>query len=253
MPDIATPPLTRVSGPLTTPMNRPGSTGAQADTCRQCGVRHLSLFAALDDAALQSLHYRIEDARFRAGQTLYEADTLGRTIFSIRAGVVMLERLTPQAERRILRLAGQGDVVGLEALLGQTHSSRAIALSDVAACALPTAQVQELSLSNRAFTQHLMVRWQRALDEADEWLAELSIGPARERVLRLILKFTDYFGGSRIQLPMREDIGAMLGMTLETASRVISNLRREGLLTAHGHTEVTVDVPRVLEALRSPD
>lgn len=235
------------------PPARPGAAGTQADTCRQCGVRHLSLFSPLDEAALQSLHYRIEDVRFRAGQTLYEADTAGRSVFSIRAGVVMLERLTPQAERRILRLAGQGDVVGLEALLGQTHSSRAIALSDVAACALPAAQIQELSLGQRDFTQNLMVRWQRALDEADEWLAELSTGPARDRVLRLILKFTDYFGGSRIQLPMREDIGAMLGMTLETASRVISTLRREGLLTAHGHTEVTVDVPRVLEALRSSD
>lgn len=231
-----------------------GSAGApgnaQAETCRQCGVRHLALFSELSDEALEGLHYRIEDVRLKPGQALYEADTPGRAVYSIRSGVVMLERLTPQGERRILRLAGMGDVIGLEALLGQTHASRAVALSDVAACALPAAQIQELCLTHRSFTQQLMGRWQRALDEADEWLAELSTGPARHRVLRLVLKFTDYFGGSRIQLPMREDIGAMLGMTLETASRVVSTLRREGLLTAHGSTEVTVDVPKVLEALR---
>ena len=210
----------------------------------------MALFGSLDEAALDQLHYRIEDARFKPGEAIYESDLSGHAVHTVRAGVVMMERISPQGERRILRLAGMGDLIGLEALLGQTYSSRAVAFTDVAVCSLPTALVQELSASHPDMVRDLMTRWQRALDEADEWLAELSSGPARDRVLRLVLKFTDYFGGNRISLPLREDIGAMLGMTLETASRIVSQLRRDGLLIAHGNSEVSVDVAGVLAALK---
>lgn len=223
----------------------------QADACRQCGVRHIALFGSLDEAALENLHVRIEDIRLKPGDTLYDSDIQGHSVYTVRAGVAMLERLTPNGERRIVRLAGSGDLIGLEALLDQTYSCRAVAFTDVAVCRIPAALVRELGSASPSLTQDLMSRWQRALDEADDWLSELSSGSARERVLRLVLKFTDYFGGERIALPMREDIGAMLGMTLETASRIVSQLRREGLLVTQGGTDVTVDVAGVLAALKA--
>ena len=43
---------------------------------------------------------------------------------------------------------------------------------------------------------------------------------------------------------------SLKGSLKKREQRVVSTLRREGLLTAHGSTEVTVDVPKVLEALR---
>ena len=75
-----------------------------------------------------------------------------------------------------------------------------------------------------------MQRWQAALDDTDEWLTELLTGSARWRMLRLLLKLSE-FGDEKgcIWMPTRQEMGAMLDMTFETASRLISALRRENL------------------------
>ena len=72
-----------------------------------------------------------------------------------------------------------------------------------------------------------MTRWQRALEDSEAWLADLATGPARRRMLRLLHKL---IGLRRRQpaliwMPRRDEIGAMLNVTFETASRLISGLQ----------------------------
>jgi CRP-like cAMP-binding protein len=75
-----------------------------------------------------------------------------------------------------------------------------------------------------------MQRWQHSVSEADAWLTELSAGPAQTRVARLLLHLAETVQSDTIYLPSREDIGAMLGMTAETASRITAGLRRKHIL-----------------------
>ncbi len=61
----------------------------------------------------------------------------------------------------------------------------------------------------------LMKRWQRALDDADEWLAELATGAARRRMLRLLLKLSEFAApAANVWLPMRDEMGAILDITV---------------------------------------
>ena len=39
-----------------------------------------------------------------------------------------------------------------------------------------------------------MLRWQRALEDSEAWLADLATGPARRRMLRLLHKLTAHAG-----------------------------------------------------------
>jgi CRP-like cAMP-binding protein len=73
---------------------------------------------------------------------------------------------------------------------------------------------------------------QKALDAAEAWVSDLFTGPARRRLLHLLRRLAEHAGpGDAIWLPRRDEIGAMLDMTVETASRLVSALRREGVLT----------------------
>ncbi|MDY0056809.1 MAG: helix-turn-helix domain-containing protein, partial [Methyloversatilis sp.] len=74
--------------------------------------------------------------------------------------------------------------------------------------------------------------WYAALAEADAWLAELAAGHAdvKTRVARLLLRLrTDEASGRAIRLSL-EDIGAILGVAPESASRALGLLRRSNLL-----------------------
>ena len=69
-----------------------GTYRPQAEVCASCSVRQFALFGALDEAALAQIHYRIADIRLEPGQTLYSAQDSGSAVFTVRRGVLRLER-----------------------------------------------------------------------------------------------------------------------------------------------------------------
>ena len=207
----------------------------QAD-CRQCTLRESVLFAGLRENDFEKIHQPINQFVLQPGQALYHAGENGDRMFTIRSGLVKLVQYLPDGGQRIVRLVRSTDVTGLESLLGNAYDHDAIAMQPTEVCCLPVGTVRALSDDSPALHVELLKRWQRALSEADAWLTELSTGPARERVARLLLRLVRDQQPPECNLFGREDLGAMLGITTETASRTIAEFKRQGLLTElHGN------------------
>jgi len=102
--------------------------------------------------------------------------------------------------------------------------------------------VQALSDTNPVLHKELLTRWQRALSEADAWLTELSTGSAKQRVARLLLRLVKNEETSECELFSREDMGAMLGITTETTSRVIASFKRASLLVETAPNYFLLDI-----------
>lgn len=223
----------------------------QARACLDCAVRRNALFGLLDVKTLEGIHWRIADLQFSAGQPVYLAGETGQAAYTVREGVVRLERSSETGDRRIVRLAGRGDLIGMEALLGQSYATTAVACTPVRTCRLPRVLVDDLAGTDPQILRGLMKRWQMALDDADEWITELLTGSARWRMLRLLLKLSEYGeAGGRVWLPGRQEMGAMLGMTVETASRLVSALKREGVLQTDGPRHALLLMEALMAELR---
>jgi CRP-like cAMP-binding protein len=76
----------------------------------------------------------------------------------------------------------------------------------------------------------LMQKWQRALKDADDWLADLNFGTAAQRVAALVRKMRHSLDSQYCTLFSREDMGAMLNLKLETVSREVSKLVHAGVI-----------------------
>lgn len=203
----------------------------QARACAECEVRRSALFGVLDDAALERIHSHIAGLAFEPDQPLYGRGEPGSAVFTIRAGLVRFERVTEGGDRRIVRLAGRGDLIGQEALLPRPYADEAIACTPVQVCRIPRLLVDGIGEREAPLVRELMRRWQRALEEAETWIADLATGAARRRVLKLLAKLDGHADDAgTIWLPRRDVMGAMLDMTIETCSRIVSQLRREGVL-----------------------
>ena len=75
-----------------------------------------------------------------------------------------------------------------------------------------------------------MTRWQRALNEADAWVTDFSTGNSKQRIARLILLLVKGNPANTCLLFGREDMGATLGITTETTSRIIAEFKRQHLI-----------------------
>jgi CRP/FNR family transcriptional regulator len=213
--------------------------------CANCALRTTVLFAGLTADDFNSIHDPIDQFNLKPGTALYQAGGNGEYMFTVRSGALKLVQYLADGSQRIVRLARATDVLGLEALLGDPYQHDAVALQPSEICRFPTRVVQNLSRDNPALHRELMQRWQRALSEADAWLTELSTGSARQRVARLLLRLVRDRESSACELFSREDMGAMLGITTETASRTIAGFKRESLLVESRPNLFLLDIPNL--------
>ncbi len=198
--------------------------------CRSCAVRELALFSRLTEDDFALIHAPIDDLAYRAHQVLFNEGDEARGVFTLRSGMLKLSRITSDGRRRILRLLRPGDVVGLEALATGRYDSEAATLTDVTLCRIPAAVVNELSQNSPRMHTGLLSKWHQALREADDWLASINFGTARQRLCHFVLKMRHTSDPAIVTLFSREDMGAMMDLKQETVSREISALVRIGAL-----------------------
>ena len=198
--------------------------------CMNCNIRQSVLFAGLSEQGFSDVHRPIDQLQYAAGSTIYRAGGEGTSLFTVRTGLVKLAHYLPDGSQRIVRLARKTDVLGLECMIADSYQHTAIALQPAEVCRLPVIALKRLLLATPRLFHTLMAQWYRALSDADRWITELSTGTARERVIRLLLWLPEGEGGDVCNLFSREDLGAVLGLTTETASRAMAGLKREGLI-----------------------
>jgi CRP/FNR family transcriptional regulator len=219
--------------------------------CRNCAVRGSVLFANLRESDFDRIHQPIEQFILPPGSSLYRAGDKAEFLFTIRKGSVKLVQYLPDGGQRIVRLLRATDLTGLEALVEESYRHDAVILQETEVCRLPIQVVKNVAEENPKLYQDLLARWHRALSEADAWITELSTGSAKQRVARLLLRVMNSNGNNRSRLFSREDMGAMLAITTETASRVIADFKRQGLIRGVHEDQCEVDVEglkRLIEA-----
>ena len=219
--------------------------------CCACGMRDQSIFADLDDEDFAQIRAPIVQISLKAGEVLFTEGAAALGVFTLREGLIKLVRVTHDGRQRIVRVQRPFDVVGLEALSTGRYDSTTVALTDIALCRLPLSVIHHLGTHSPHLHQRLMDKWHDALKQADDWLADLNFGSARQRVAQFILKMRDPADPALCTMFSREDMGAMLDLKLETVSREVAAFTREGViepLDKQGRRYRIADLPR-LESL----
>ena len=190
----------------------------------------MALFADLNEQDFGLIHAPIDHFELRQGAVLYPEGSRALGVFTLRSGMLKLVRVTADGRQRIVRVLRAGDVVGLEALATACYDSEAVALTDASVCRIPLEVIHTLGAHSQRLHLPLMQKWQKTLKDADDWLADLNFGTARQRVANLILKMRSPSDGRTVTLFARDDMGAMMDLKLETVSREVSRLVREKVI-----------------------
>ena len=213
--------------------------------CLNCNIRQSVLFAGLVERDFNEIHRPIDQLNYAAGATIYRTGEEGVSLFTIRTGLVKLAHYLPDGSQRIVRLLRKTDILGLECMQAEVYQHTAIALQPTEVCRLPAACVKRLLGSNQRLFHTLMAHWYRALSNSDRWITELSTGTARERAIRLLLWLSELETGDSCSLFSREDLGAVLGLTTETASRTMAELKRQGLIHEYSPNRFSCDIVKL--------
>jgi CRP/FNR family transcriptional regulator, anaerobic regulatory protein len=198
--------------------------------CVNCGIRENSLFADLTSDDFRLIDQPVHDVSVDANTMLFNEGAPGQFVYMLRHGLVKLVRYQKDGSQRIVRLLAAGDIAGLECTSGPAYDSAAITVSAVTACRMPVTMLHRMEKASPRLHDQLIRKWHEALRQADDFIANLATGSARERVARLLVQLAHSDSACEVLLPSREDMGAMLGVTTESASRAIAAFRRGGVI-----------------------
>lgn len=214
--------------------------------CRRCDMRESALFAELGEDDFGLIKHPIPQRTLEVGRTIYTAGEGGNTIFTVRKGVIKLVHRQADGSQRIVRLLRQGSVAGLEILIEKPYEHTAVAMEPVSVCEISADDVNRLDRETPNLHQQLMKRWHATVQDADRWITTMSTGNAKARMAHLFLYLVAE-AHNDCRLFSREEVGAILGLTPETASHTISDFKRSGVVTQTSQNHFQCD----LMALRS--
>ena len=223
-----------------------------AEKCEKCAIRNMVLFADLTREDFDLIHQPIQDYEVRVGELLYDVSTPPEYVYTIRSGLVKLVSYLPDGGYRIVRILKQGDVVGMEALSDNNYLQEAVVLEVASVCRIPVSLVKKLNENSPHLSKQLMTRWQNVMTDADIWLSKLSVGFSKQRVASLLLHLADGNGES-CYLPSREDMGAILSMTTETASRVVADFKRNKWVVPISPNRARLNIEALSELVETVD
>ena len=219
------------AGSASDPLCTDSSWGGVAD-CRHCAMRKTSLFSVLRGPDFDKILLPIRNAGLPAKTVIYLENQPADAVFTIRRGLVKLVKQAPDGSPRITRLLGRGAALGLEALTEGIYWHTAVAMREVDLCRIPTAVIIALQEHNLQLVDGIIRQWEHYLDYADRWITELSAGPVKTRVPRLVKLLLDISGepSGRVVLPSSEEMAAVLATSVESVSRCIAELKRSRVL-----------------------
>ncbi|MDR0810100.1 MAG: Crp/Fnr family transcriptional regulator [Gemmobacter sp.] len=224
--------------------------------CGECPIRHRAVCARCDAAELSRLEQIKYYRSYPAGQTVIWSGDRMDFVASVVSGIATLTQTMEDGRRQMVGLLLPSDFVG--------RPGRAMAAYDVTAstdlvmCCFRRKPFEELMVSTPHVAQRLLEMTLDELDAAREWMLLLGRKTAREKIASLLaiiarrdatLNLRAAKGGIDFNLPLtREEMADYLGLTLETVSRQISALKRDGTIMLDGKRHVTVpDFDRLLE------
>lgn len=163
---------------------------------------------------------------------LYAQEDEVDRLYQVVSGRLRTSRFGSDGRRQIGDFYGPGDLLGLET--GPRHRFTAEALTACDVRALRRAQVRA-TVGAAQLDLAILEATRRELERAQNHMWILCLKNAREKVSAFLGALAQEAGGEPCELPMsRQDMADYLGLTLETVSRMLSQLQGEAVVEFAG-------------------
>lgn len=190
---------------------------------------------------------RVKTNRLEAHDVVfYEGDPADR-VYEMIEGVAMLYKLLPDGRRQVVEIIGPNDVFGM--LASKLYDCNAETLAPSIVRVFERRDAENSLAAQQQLTQRIL----KQVETLHNHAVLLGRKSAYERVSTFLMYLipgrgmTDCPGpsgpkdDSTIPLSMtRQEIADYLGLTIETVSRVISDMKRRGLLTIERQDQIRV-------------
>lgn len=172
---------------------------------------------------------------FTSGEVLYHEGRLPDRLYSLESGIVKEVAHLADGRVRTVGLHGPGAVLGLEVPADDpvAHRHTAIAVTGGAARCASVSQLRHMRRDYPEQCLDLIERHCAKLDDAKRWITDFNGDNTTSRIARAIQYLTELQPAHDhrfVELLTCQEMGEVVGVSTESASRVLAKFKRMGVL-----------------------
>ena len=187
---------------------------------------------------------------YRRGATIYYAGDAADYWYLVAAGIAARSAAFSDGRRQIVELLLPGDFFGFTSSHAH-HSAVEAVTHQTTIVRYPRQSVEALAESNPKLASQLRQLAFEAIQRLDDRVVTVGRMNAVEKVGAFLIEMAErspHDLGDRIALPLsRYEIADYLGLSMETVSRSLSELKRQEAISLHGPHRVKVLNPGALK------
>lgn len=216
--------------------------------CHACPIRNFALFETVRGDLLQWVQkFRSQQYAVDARRLVYREGEVVQESYTLFQGWVMLYKMLPNGKRQVLRFALPGDFLGSRGSGKVPINHSAMAITNSVLCGFPEDKLRQLFSERPETVAKLVSIQQREMEQCYSHIVNVGQKSAIESIACMLTELYDLCrerqitdDPAAIYIPLsQEEIADYIGITLVHVSRVIKELRDQGLLT-NGHRKIRV-------------
>lgn len=229
--------------------------------CATCVVRNRAICSDLDAEELTILSGMGRHTKIVPGQSLIWEGEDALIVANVVDGILKLWSSLPDGREQIIGIAYPSDFIGRPFSLRTQYN--VTALTDARVCMFHSSDFDQFAREHPRLEHKLLDRTLAELDRTRKWLVMLGRMNASEKLANFLLDMSarlmraDCSGDApvnRFDLPFgRQQIADILGLTIETVSRQMTQLKQQGLIEIEGRRTVEIIDRQALQEIAVGD
>ncbi|MGC6431029.1 MAG: Crp/Fnr family transcriptional regulator [Jejuia sp.] len=207
--------------------------------CEQCIIKQFNALKSLNREELIRISGCKSSRSIKKGEVIFDEGDVINGVYCIRNGICKLTKLSENGKDQIVKMVVKGELIGQRSLVSNESSNlQATALKDMEVCFIPKSEIISDLERNPKFTFDMLKDMARDLKEADDVIVDMAQKSVKQRLAETLLYIEKNFGtnpdGTISLMLSREDYANIVGTATESAIRVLSQFKKEGLLSTIG-------------------
>ena len=207
--------------------------------CEQCIIKQFNSLKALTKEELVRISGCKTTRTIKKGEVIFEEGETINGVYCVKDGICKLSKLSENGKDQIVKMVVKGDLLGQRSLISNESSNlQATALNDMEVCFIPKSEIMADLQKNPKFSFEVLQEMAHDLKEADDFIVNMAQKSVKQRLAETLIYIHNSFGVNPDKtlsvLLSREDFANIVGTATESAIRVLSQFKKEGLISTVG-------------------
>lgn len=228
-------------------------------SCHHCKDRFSSIFCKAEQCNLEQIAEAKVCSVYRKGQVIFHEGAYPFGVYCVNDGKIKLSHSGDDGREQIVRLIKAGDIMGYKALLSnERYTATAMALEDSSICFIPKDLFLSILQKDASLSFEMMRILSSELRKAELKITHLAQKPVRERLAETLLFIKETYGleedGHTLSVRLsREEIANLVGTATESAIRLLSEFKKDGMIELEGKKIRLLDLAQIIRTANLQD